>query len=718
MYVILYDNKIKRINMKKYFIIAFVLLVLFVHNIAHTIKNSDLHQNNIDKTNDAFLKYKATYNSHKEFADMVFHTIIHHDNIINAFEKRDRNQLKDFLIDDYKELKKFNIKQLHFHLPNNDSFLRMHRPNKFGDNLTNVRATVKYVNEKKKYIDGFEEGKIFNGFRYVFPIFNKKNKHIGSVEISFGALLFVQELYSNYNMKCNIYISKDVVKQKVFNSEKSNYKQSIFENYYEQNSIVEYIKNNNQVYSTLNNELIHTINDKLKLGKNFSIYNDNKLITFLFLQNPISKKNVAFLRIETLDTFKIQKEKDTKIILFLIVLIMIIIMVSIYRIIKSKEKIKKDLKEKSNKNRQLEDLSKKLKDNLQMYSNHIIFSKTDLDGYIIEISDAFSKISEYKEEELIGKKHSIIKNSNTNAKIYEDMWNTIKNNDTWKGEVQNISKNGNIYWVSSIIYSEFNSLNEKIGYISIAHNITDTKKLESQHDRLMQAEKLASMGEMIRNISHQWRQPLSVISTSATGLIMQNEMNNISKEFLNKTCSNINDRAQFLSKTIDDFRNYTNDNDIYEKNDLNDVITKFKNLVQYSIDDEDIQFIYNIQSNLIIECPKNNLIQCFLNIFNNSRDAFISNDIEDKLFVMEAFKEADKIIITIKDNAKGIPTDIINKVFEPYFTTKHQSQGTGLGLHMSYNLIVDSMKGSIEVQNKDFVFNNNKYVGACFKITL
>ena len=703
--------------MKKYFIFIFLLFTFIAHNIAHNIKNESVIDHKTEKTNDAYLKYKATYNNHKEFASIVFHTIIHRDNIINAFEQKDRQKLKSLLLADYEELKKFNVKQLHFHLKNNDSFLRMHRPNKFGDNLTNIRATVKYVNEFKKPIDGFEEGKIFNGFRYVYPIFNKDNIHIGSVEISFSALLFVKELYSNYKMKCNLYINTDVVKQKVFNSEKSNYQKSIFENFSVQKSIVKYLDKNKLNNIKINKKLINQINMKLLNKENFSVYNNNELITFLFLMNPITHKSVAFLTIITKDNYKVQKEKNIIIILSLLLIIVLIIITVFYKNLKSKNKIRTDLKDKLYQNKRLNNISKKLKDNLKIYSEHIIYSKTDLRGNIIEVSEAFCKISEYSKEELLGKKHNIVRSKNISKEVYDSMWNTLRNNNTWKGEIENISKNGNIYWISSIIYPEFNAAHEKISYIAIAHNITNTKKLELQHNRLMQAEKLASMGEMITNISHQWRQPLSVISTSATGIQMQSEMGEVNKEFLKKACNNINTNTQFLSKTIDEFRNYTSNDDVIEKIKLVDIIFNFKNLVQYLIDENNIRFINNINDDLIIECTKNNLNQCFINLFNNSKDAYILNNITEKLFILNAHKENKKVVITIQDNANGIDEKIINKIFEPYFTTKHQSQGTGLGLHMCYNIIVENLHASIEVENKEFKFENKTYNGACFKIT-
>jgi len=704
--------------MKKYFILIFILFTLFAFNTANSIKDESLEKYKNTKTKEAYSKYKATYNTHKEFANIVFNTLIHRDDIISAFEQKNRELLKNILLHDYMELKKFNVKQLHFHLKNNISFLRMHRPEKYGDDLTNVRPTVAYVNRYKKPIDGFEEGKIFNGFRYVFPLFNKKNIHIGSVEISFSALLFIKEFYKNYNMKCNLFIKKDVVKAKLFKSEKSNYEDSLFKNYYQQKSIVEYINKNNLNSIKLDKNIFEIVNKKLSKNKNFSVFNNDKLITFLFLKNPITKKNIAFFTISVNDNYKNEQERQMFIILILVLTIFLIIIIVLYRSLKSNEKIKIDLKEKEQKNKQLKDLSKKLKDNLQKYSDHIIYSKTDLNGDIIEVSDAFCKISEYSREELLGQKHSIIRNKNMSEDIYKNMWELLLNNKTWKGEIQNISKNGNIYWISSTIYAEFNSSGQKTGYIAIAHNITNTKKVEYQHNRLMQTDKLVAMGEMITNISHQWRQPLSIISTSATGILMQSEMENINKEFLTKACKAINQNTQLLSKTIDEFRNYTNDDQIIEKAELKDIIEKFKNLINYSLEAEKIEFIANIEDDLVIECSKNNLIQCFINFFNNSKDAFILKQIDYKLFIIKAYKEDEKIIITIQDNAQGIDEKIINKIFEPYFTTKHQSQGTGLGLHMCYKLITDNMQGSIEVENKRYEYNEKIYTGAYFKIIL
>ena len=112
------------------------------------------------------------------------------------------------------------------------------------------------------------------------------------------------------------------------------------------------------------------------------------------------------------------------------------------------------------------------------------------------------------------------------------------------------------------------------------------------------------------------------------------------------------------------------------------------------------------------------LIQCTLNIYNNAKDAIKENVHENRMIFITTSDNDGKIIIKIKDNAGGIPEDILPKIFEPYFTTKHQSQGTGLGLHMTYNLIVDGMRGNVEAHNVNYTYDEIEYKGAEFIITL
>ena len=249
-------------------------------------------------------------------------------------------------------------------------------------------------------------------------------------------------------------------------------------------------------------------------------------------------------------------------------------------------------------------------------------------------------------------------------------------------------------------------------------SIIDISKSKEKDRLLMEQSKLASMGEMIGNIAHQWRQPLHVISTTTSSVKLQKELNILDDQFFYKSCDMINKNIMFLSNTIDDFRNYMNDTRVKNEFYIDNMINSFFTLCDSSVSNNEITIVKDIQNNLILDGYKNELIQCMLNVFNNSVDALIQNNIEKKYIFISVKKIDNYINISIKDNANGIPENIIDKIFEPYFTTKHQSRGTGLGLNMTYKLIVEGMNGNITVENEKYSYNGKIFTGARFNIKI
>ncbi len=280
-------------------------------------------------------------------------------------------------------------------------------------------------------------------------------------------------------------------------------------------------------------------------------------------------------------------------------------------------------------------------------------------------------------------------------------------------ELEAIRKNGEVFPIKISIGSKHIPKN-----VIVVANISDISKEKDQELLLNQQSKMVAMGEMIGNIAHQWRQPLSIISTASTGMKMQKEYNILTDEEFATSCDAINDNAQYLSKTIDDFKNFIKGDRTKNIFNLEDDINSFLHLVEGSIKNNNINMILNIDSSISIDGYQNELIQCLINIYNNAKDILKENKIKNKLIFISTFIQNNQAVTQITDNAGGIPEDIISKIFEPYFTTKHQSQGTGLGLHMTYNLIVDGMGGTIEASNKTYKHENIEYTGAEFKISL
>ena len=243
------------------------------------------------------------------------------------------------------------------------------------------------------------------------------------------------------------------------------------------------------------------------------------------------------------------------------------------------------------------------------------------------------------------------------------------------------------------------------------------EKNQKMEQKLFQAEKLSSMGEMIGNIAHQWRQPLSVISTAATGIKAQKEYEMLTDEFLLDSLDTINDTAQYLSKTIDDFKNFIKGDEKSKKefNLLSD-INKCLEIESSIIKQNDINMVLNVPEDISLWGFPNALVQCLVNLINNAKDALLKLD--ERYIFIDASEDETDVTLRIKDNGGGIEDQIMDKVFEPYFTTKDKAQGTGLGLYMTYAIITGALNGMISVQNSEYSYNGKDYKGAEFIIKL
>ena len=262
-----------------------------------------------------------------------------------------------------------------------------------------------------------------------------------------------------------------------------------------------------------------------------------------------------------------------------------------------------------------------------------------------------------------------------------------------------------------------------IGILAITQDITEQinniNQLKEQEKLIIQQSRLASMGEMIANIAHQWRQPLSIISTLATGIKLEKELAISNEQSEIDSLDMINQNAQYLSQTIDDFRNYFKKSNYMNTIFTNNLLEKTLKLIAPRLKNKNIEIIMN-NENIEIETYENELVQIYINIINNAIDAF--EDFKEVDYSKYIFIEINKIDasleIKIKDNAGGIEDEIMNRIFEPYFTTKDEKQGTGLGLFMCNEIVTKHLKGDIQALSSTFKYEGKEYKGTTFKITL
>ena len=217
---------------------------------------------------------------------------------------------------------------------------------------------------------------------------------------------------------------------------------------------------------------------------------------------------------------------------------------------------------------------------------------------------------------------------------------------------------------------------------------------------LIQQSKLALLGEMIGNIAHQWRQPLMQLSAILMYLDAYNEKGKLSQEKFMKKVKEGNSIIDFMSKTIEDFRNYYKPEKQKEKFFLNDSINNALFIINSALKSSSIEVITKHKSgNIKLKSFKNEFSQSLLNIITNAKDILVLKEIKNAQIIIETFEDEKSINISVEDNAGGIQKENLEKIFDPYFTTKHKSQGTGIGLYMTKMIIENSMNGKIYVKN-------------------
>ncbi len=372
--------------------------------------------------------------------------------------------------------------------------------------------------------------------------------------------------------------------------------------------------------------------------------------------------------------------------------------------------------------------------------NSNIVSKTDINGVITFVNDEFCAISGYSREELIGKRHNVVKHPTIPKSNFKELWNTITAKKTYKATVKNLSKDGKDYYLNTTITPILDENGDIEEFIAIRYDVTkeveltmvlerqeqileervkqqtkelaqlnrtlekrvqqEIKKNEEKQKILFMQSRFASLGQMIANIAHQWRQPLTELNWVLFSLKNNFKKSN-SKDF-DISYKEAQQIISNMSNTIEDFLNFFNPNKkkslFIIQNSINDAL----NILSNHLEKEEI----TIEKKFIdiqVEGISNELSQVIINLIQNAKDAFCINKVENKIIWITISKVEIKsklfAKIVIEDNAGGINEKYIDKIFEPYFSTKHASTGTGIGLFMSHMIIQNSLNGIITVEN-------------------
>ena len=244
-------------------------------------------------------------------------------------------------------------------------------------------------------------------------------------------------------------------------------------------------------------------------------------------------------------------------------------------------------------------------------------------------------------------------------------------------------------------------------------------KESRQKDHIMfQQARLASIGEMIQNIAHQWRQPLNSLTLIIQSFKIKFDHNKLSRLFIDTQTQNALRIAQNMSNTIENFRNFFQPHASRDFFSIQKSIYDSLNILQANLKNSNINVFVIEGEEICLFSYENAFTQVILNLVNNAKDAILAEEIQDGIIEISFCKNQDLITLEIRDNARGIKIKELEKIFEPYFTTKHKSVGTGVGLYMVKQIIEKQMEGKISVENQLWMskITQQKYHGACFQI--
>jgi PAS domain S-box-containing protein len=346
------------------------------------------------------------------------------------------------------------------------------------------------------------------------------------------------------------------------------------------------------------------------------------------------------------------------------------------------------------------------KNNIFINLNEVI--NNTIEGILI-IEEGFIKNINHSLLEILGyeKKDELIDKLATGILIPTSKEKFIKYNEKLFQEISLITKDGNIIPVI-IKIKNLNYQNKDYKMVFIL----DLSELKEKEKMVIHQSKLSAMGEMISMIAHQWRQPLSTISSMLTRIKLKNDMNKLDKIFLDNMLSDMNKYIQYMSTTIDDFRNFFTIDSKKVLLSLNEIVLSASKMLEKTFLSQNIKIEITNKELTKINLPKNELIQVVLNILNNAKDAFLEKNISNSIIKISFEEEKNQQKIFIEDNAGGISENIISKIFNPYFSTKTKKNGSGLGLYICKNILEKDNLGDIEVSNIEngtiFIITINK----------
>lgn len=688
----------KNLLLKYGFLFIFILIILAVIDFFKTSKIHALVQQEVDTVNQY---YSSQLNITYDKVDLIFENIFAYNKSIHQLleskitSKQRQEKFKQQFEKELNSFKAHSIKSI---------------------NLYDVRvqdSIVLNVIEQYQSYQGFDFVNNILALRVIKPIFNEQMQILGAVEfiLDIHHLLYQLNQHTPYTMriiynksKLQTHLSDRQLKAyKPFeHNEAFVYKPSVYDAFEKVNSIYYYAFANDTI-------TMQQMNQFQAFAKSFTFNDMMYDMVFLPLRHLSNEENLGFILSYHQNNHLSELLKNHKINLYTFCIIFFLLTIMAYTIhwlVLKKQIIQQEI------------------DQLKMdIDKYVIMTETDKEGIIRYVSQAFCKISGYTKEDLLGRPQNIIRHPDISKTFFKNMWQQISNGQTWEGEIKNIDKNGNSYWIRGIIIPIKNRHQEITGYRSIRVNITDEKQLEKVNSILkddlsmrfneikmtdkgkLDESKIELMGKMLDAFANEWKKPISQISLKSLDLETRLKTEIPSQEYLKTFTQDINMLIKLLSGNLNQFKYIFHNKNNEKYNVYNEVEHAIFSLEA----SEDISIHFQGDKELYTFGIAHDLKQIVQSLLNNAIEQFDIKNIKNGMISIDIYQQDKNIFVTIEDNALGIPEDIRKRIFEPDFSTKVDLPSKGLSLYMS-KLMLQKNGGDLSVK----AVNN----GSCFILRL
>lgn len=641
--------------------------------------------------------YENAFEETKKYSDLIFYNNVLYDETLVSFYKysfQNKQEAKEALFDYYKNkyyhLKTFGVKQVNFYFANNEVFLNMTSPNMLNSSSIYIPKAVIKANRTLEDEHSIEKGTQSATIRFVKPIFDDELKHLGSVELEFSLEYISNLMQKSLNFDITFLYDKKIISNtNAFKVFKAN-KKLLFDS-----------RNNNLEQFDFKDFKLDSLEESLFIYD----YKASK-IPVLFIPILNENKDDSFTYI-----FAYNSNKNSKIslsyeqfynLLFISILVYFIFFILLYyvRYLKSKEYLSK----------------KKYDDLLSAINKYVVLVETDINGNITYVTEAFCDICGYTKKELINQNVNIIRHPDISKRFFEKMWNDLKKNDQWEGEIKNLDKYGNSYWVKATIFPKYDIEGNIVAYTSIRVDITDTKQLKKinlllkedlsnklneikmKDKYLMDKTKISLMGKLFDSVSHEWKKPISNISISLSKFGARLEKDDLSKEKLKKIHKKITMELKALSITLSDFRLSFMQDQMSDRYNVYSVVDEAIKLFRSHSDFYDININLNSSKEIYCFGVYNEIKHIIIYLLKNSIEQISLNHIQNPSIKISVIKDNNNVLIKYEDNTNINSKEIIEEVFSQ--DSKKSNKDRGLNLYI-VKLLIEKTGSKIWFDNHE-----------------